>query len=54
MLETPITDWNVVVAILFGLTIGIPTFIVGCIKAQIFLTDKFRKTENDNNVKRHA
>ena len=46
MIETPITDWNVVVAILFGLTIGIPAFIVGCIKAQIFLADKFRKEEN--------
>ena len=46
MIETPITDWNVVVAILFGLTLGIPAFIVGCIKAQIFLADKFRKEEN--------
>jgi len=47
MLETPITDWNVVVAILFGLTLGIPAFIVGCIKTQIFLADKFsKKREN--------
>ena len=45
MLETPITDWNVVVAILFGLTLGIPAFIVGCIKTQIFLADKFSKKE---------
>ena len=47
MLETPISDWNVVVAILFGLTIGIPAVVVGCIKTEIYIINKIKKHRND-------
>ena len=43
MIELPISDWNVVVAILFGLTVTIPLAIVGLIKAEIYVVDKIKK-----------
>lgn len=46
MIETPITDWNVVVAILFGTTAAIPLLIVAAIKTQMFLKKKIRARNN--------
>ena len=46
MIETPITDWNVVVAILFCTTAAIPLGIVAAIKTQIFLSKKIKARHN--------
>ena len=43
MIELPISDWNVVIAILFGVTLTIPLAIVGLIKAEIYLVNKLNK-----------
>ena len=47
MIETPITDWNVVVAILFGATAAIPLSIVAAIKAQMFLSEKLKEYQRN-------
>ena len=46
MIETPITDWNVVIAILFGTTAAIPLLIVASIKMQMFIKKKIKTYSN--------
>ena len=48
MIETPISDWNTVVTILFGLTLGIPLLVISCIKAEIYFVDKFKNSKKKN------
>lgn len=47
MIETPITDWNVVVAILFITTAAVPLSIVAAIKAQMFLSEKLKANQRN-------
>ena len=47
MIDLPISDWNVVVAILFGLTLTIPLAIVGLIKAEIYVVNKIKKSKKN-------
>ena len=48
MIETPISDWNVVVALLFGTTFGSIALVFGVIKMYV----AFDKTRSQNDQAR--
>ena len=43
LVETPISDWNVVVMILFSLTIGIPIAVASLVKLYVSISNKLSK-----------
>lgn len=45
MIETPISDWSVVVALLFGTTFGVLGLVYGVIKLQLSLVSKGEKDD---------
>ena len=45
MIETPISDWSVVVGLLFGSMAGILGLVFGIIKLQLVLIERGKKND---------